>query len=85
MTWKPASAIGASSVDELFDQIPDGVRLRRELDLPPGMSEQDVYAHLLDLARRNTSAEDELTFLGADRTMDLGTSVRLYCAMVSSR
>ena len=59
------AAIGASSVEELFDQIPDGVRLRRELDLPPGMSEQDVYAHLLDLSRRNTSAEDELTFLGA--------------------
>ncbi len=59
----PRSA--SSSVEELFDQIPDGVRLRRELDLPAGMSEQDVYAHLLDLARRNTSAEDELTFLGA--------------------
>jgi glycine dehydrogenase subunit 1 len=59
------AAIGASSVDELFDQIPDGVRLRRELDLPAGMSEQDVYAHLLELARRNTSAEDEVTFLGA--------------------
>ena len=59
------ATIGASSVEELFDQIPDGVRLRRELDLPPGMSEQDVYAHLLDLSRRNTSAEDELTFLGA--------------------
>ena len=58
------ATIGASSVEELFDQIPDGVRLRRELDLPPGMSEQDVYAHLLDLSRRNTSAEDELTFLG---------------------
>ncbi|MCU0258300.1 MAG: aminomethyl-transferring glycine dehydrogenase subunit GcvPA [Solirubrobacteraceae bacterium] len=59
------AAIGAQSLEELFDQIPDGVRLRRELDLPAGMPEQDVYAHLLDLARRNTSAEDELTFLGA--------------------
>jgi glycine dehydrogenase subunit 1 len=29
------------------------------------MSEQDVYRHLLDLAARNTSAEDEITFLGA--------------------
>jgi len=28
-------------------------------------SEQDVYAHLRDLAARNTSAEDELSFLGA--------------------
>ncbi len=58
------AAIGVSSLEDLFDQIPDGVRLRRELDLPAGMSEQDVYGHLLDLARRNTSAEDELTFLG---------------------
>ena len=41
------AAIGASSVEELFDQIPDGVRLRRELDLPAGLSEQGVYAHLL--------------------------------------
>ncbi len=59
------AAIGAASVDELFDQIPDGVRLREQLDLPAGMPEQDVYAHLLDLSRRNTSAEDEITFLGA--------------------
>jgi len=59
------ATIGAASVDELFDQIPDGVRLREQLDLPAGMTEQDVYGHLLDLARRNTSAEDEITFLGA--------------------
>jgi glycine dehydrogenase subunit 1 len=59
-------AIGVRSIDELFDaQIPSGVRLGRALDLPPGMGEQDVYAHLRELAGRNTSAEDELTFLGA--------------------
>ena len=29
------------------------------------MPEQDVYAHLRELAARNTSAEDEITFLGA--------------------
>jgi len=59
-------AIGVTSVDELFDrQIPADVRLGRALDLPAGMPEQDVYAHLRDLAARNTSAEDEITFLGA--------------------
>jgi glycine dehydrogenase subunit 1 len=57
--------IGVGSVEELFAVVPDGVRLGRELDLPAGMTEQDVYAHLRDLAARNTSAEDELTFLGA--------------------
>jgi glycine dehydrogenase subunit 1 len=59
------AAIGAESIDELFAAIPEGVRLGRELDLPPGQPEQAVYAHLRDLAARNVSAEDELTFLGA--------------------
>ena len=59
-------AIGVTSVDELFDrQIPAGVRLERALDLPAGLPEQDVYAHLRDLAAKNTSAEDEITFRGA--------------------
>ena len=29
-------AIGAASIDELFEAIPEGVRLGRELDLAPG-------------------------------------------------
>jgi glycine dehydrogenase subunit 1 len=58
--------IGVSSVQEIFErQIPEAVRLGRELDLPQGQSEQDVFAHLRELAARNTSAEDELSFLGA--------------------
>src|ERR1700694_1218814 len=58
--------IGVGSLQEIFDrQIPEAVRLRRALDLPDGLPEQDVYEHLRALAARNTSAEDELTFLGA--------------------
>ncbi|HEX3434371.1 MAG TPA: aminomethyl-transferring glycine dehydrogenase subunit GcvPA, partial [Solirubrobacteraceae bacterium] len=60
------AAIGVSSVAEIFErQIPEGVRLGRELDLPQGLSEQEVFAHLFELAARNVSAEDELSFLGA--------------------
>ncbi len=60
------AAIGVGSLQELFDrQIPEPVRLRRALELPGGMSEQDVYAHLRELAARNVSAEEELSFLGA--------------------
>ena len=58
-------AIGVGSIEELFSDIPAGLRLGRPLDLPAGMPEQEVYAHLRDLAARNTSAEDEITFLGA--------------------
>ena len=57
-------AIGVASVDALFAEIPEGVRLRRDLDLPPGMGEAEVYAHLRELAARNRSAEDEVSFLG---------------------
>jgi glycine dehydrogenase subunit 1 len=58
-------AIGVGSLEELFErQVPAGVRLGRALDLPAGRPEQEVYAHLRDLAARNVSAEDELCFLG---------------------
>jgi glycine dehydrogenase subunit 1 len=57
--------IGVASIEELFADIPERVRLGRPLDLPAGRSEQEVHAHLADLAARNTSADDEVTFLGA--------------------
>ena len=60
------AAIGVSSVKEIFErQVPAAVRLGRELALPPGKTEQEVYGHLAELAARNVSAEDELSFLGA--------------------
>jgi len=31
-------AIGIASIDELFQQIPSGLQLKRELDLPPAVS-----------------------------------------------
>jgi glycine dehydrogenase subunit 1 len=58
-------AIGVGSIEELFESIPAGVRLRRPIDLPAGRPEQEVYAELRRLAERNVSAEDEITFLGA--------------------
>jgi glycine dehydrogenase subunit 1 len=60
------ATIGVGSLAEIFErQIPESVRLGRELDLPAGLAEQDVYEHLRSLAARNTSTEDELSFLGA--------------------
>src|SRR5437764_7679307 len=59
------AAIGLSSMEDLFADIPQGVRLGRELDLPAGLSEQEVYEHLASLAARNRHADEEITFLGA--------------------
>jgi glycine dehydrogenase subunit 1 len=58
-------AIGVESVEELFRDIPAGVRLRRELDLEPALSEPELVSHLARLAARNVPASDELSFLGA--------------------
>ena len=45
--------IGVSSVEELFADLPDGVRLGRELELPPAMSEQELNAYFESLAAEN--------------------------------
>ena len=58
-------AIGAGSLEDLFADIPEDVRLDRELDLPAGMSEQEVTDHLASLAARNRGADQEVTFAGA--------------------
>jgi len=58
------AAIGVDCVEDLFADIPDALRLSRELNLPAGMAEQDVYAKLRELAERNVSCESELSFLG---------------------
>ena len=58
-------AIGVGRIEELFADIPEGVRLDRPLDLPAGMSEQEVFDHLSGLAARNRHADEEVTFLGA--------------------
>ena len=58
-------AIGVGSIDELFAEIPAGLRLNRPLALDPGLSEQEVFEELKALAAKSTSAEDEISFLGA--------------------
>jgi glycine dehydrogenase subunit 1 len=58
-------AIGVSSIDELFRDIPAGVRFDRELALEPPLSEQELTRHLEELAARNVDTSRELSFLGA--------------------
>ena len=59
------AAIGVDSVEELFRDIPESVRLGRELDLEPALSEPEIVAHLSELAARNVDTGKELSFLGA--------------------
>ena len=57
--------IGVSSIDELFADIPEDLRLGRPLELPDGKPETEVYDRLSALASRNAHAEAETSFLGA--------------------
>lgn len=59
------AAIGIESIDELFAQIPDAIKLGRPLDLEDGLSESEVYKRLADLAHWNRDAEEMPSFLGA--------------------
>ena len=59
------AAIGVSSVEELFEQIPPGVRLGRDLDVPPALGEAELARHIEELAARNVHTGAELSFLGA--------------------
>ena len=59
------SSLGLSSIEELFSDIPEEVKLKRPLNLPSGMSELEVKKHLANLAAKNGSADKYTVFLGA--------------------
>ena len=59
-------AIGARTIEELFEQIPEGHRLRQPIDLPNGLrSEVALQRELLAALSKNQSCEENLNFLGA--------------------
>ena len=57
-------ALGLSSLEELFDQIPPGVRLGRDLAIPPGPSEMELVADLRALASKDRHVDDLVCFAG---------------------
>jgi glycine dehydrogenase subunit 1 len=57
--------IGVAAVDDLFRDIPPGVRFDRELDLEPALPEAELAKHLEELAAKNVHTGRELSFLGA--------------------
>jgi glycine dehydrogenase subunit 1 len=56
-------ATGARSVDDLFTSIPEPLRLRRPLDVPPAVDEIGLLAEMRRLAARNEVGHPP--FLGA--------------------
>jgi glycine dehydrogenase subunit 1 len=56
-------ACGVESAEQLFSHLPDGVRLKRPLDLAPGISEYDIVDYFR--ARAAENANGYASFLGA--------------------
>ncbi|MES2401778.1 MAG: aminomethyl-transferring glycine dehydrogenase subunit GcvPA [Pseudomonadota bacterium] len=56
--------MGLSSVEQLFSDVPSQVRLRRELDLPPALSEWELMRDVRAMADKNSTTLTHASFLG---------------------
>ncbi|OLN33400.1 aminomethyl-transferring glycine dehydrogenase subunit GcvPA [Desulfosporosinus metallidurans] len=57
--------IGVKSVEDLFADIPEEIRMQRPLAIRGGMSEQELVKHVKGLANLNKTVEDYSSYLGA--------------------
>ncbi|WP_346894100.1 aminomethyl-transferring glycine dehydrogenase subunit GcvPA [Clostridium sp. UBA871] len=57
--------ISVKSIEDLFKDIPDNLKLNRELNIDKGLSELEVEKIMTNLANKNKSIEDFICFLGA--------------------
>ncbi len=58
-------SIGMKNKAELFADIPDRLKLGRDLELGPGLTEMELNRHLKELAGKNMNLDDYPCFLGA--------------------
>jgi glycine dehydrogenase subunit 1 len=58
-------AIGVESLEDLFADLPEGVRFHRPLDLAPAQTEQELTAYFEQLASQNEHNGSHVSFLGA--------------------
>ncbi|AKN33373.1 glycine dehydrogenase [Clostridium carboxidivorans P7] len=62
---KMLDSIGLNSLDDLFSDIPESIKLKRSLNLPEGLSELELSKYLDTLANKNLSTSELTCFLGA--------------------
>ena len=58
--------IGAKSVEDFYEDVPENLRLGRRMDLPePFLSEYALKRHVNGLLEKNTTCQEFISFLGA--------------------
>ena len=59
------AVIGVESMEDLFTDIPDEIRLKEALAIPAAVSESELLKQMKDLAEKNVSAGQMPIFMGA--------------------
>lgn len=62
---KMLQAIGLESSEQLFEYIPEELRLNRKMDLGAPLSEYELTKYMSELSNKNKSLKDLVCFLGA--------------------
>jgi len=61
---KMLAAIGVKDFNELIANIPEELRFRGTMDLPEPLSEMEISSHIINLVKKNSGCNDNITFLG---------------------
>ncbi|MCW5942325.1 MAG: aminomethyl-transferring glycine dehydrogenase subunit GcvPA [Fimbriimonadaceae bacterium] len=59
------ATIGVANIDELFREIPDGLKVKGDLAIPAALDEYNLYLHLREIAAKNANLADVVCFMGA--------------------
>lgn len=76
-------ALGIASIEDLLKGLPAGSRLKGPLNLPKGLSEQELTGLLTGLSERNSTVADYSSFLGAGAYNHYIPSIVRHLAMRS--
>ncbi|MCK5408722.1 MAG: aminomethyl-transferring glycine dehydrogenase, partial [Candidatus Heimdallarchaeota archaeon] len=59
------NVIGVKTIEELYEDIPEELRLKDEMNLPkPFPSEYDLSRHVEQILSKNQTCQENLSFLG---------------------
>ena len=62
---KMLEEIGVKDIEELYESIPESLRLKRRLNLPkPLLSENALRSHIEKILSKNTTCKENVSFLG---------------------
>ena len=58
--------IGLDDIDQLYDDVPDSLRFKGKLNIPPGItSELELKRHVESILAKNSPTSENISFLGA--------------------